>query len=133
MARGEGAGWPPPGPPPGPFPSNASPRPHRPQVALAIAGTDLLGNISVLPFVTGHMSKPWYWWVMWPVSNSGTCLGWKVSPTDMERLRRIEAQGLISAELCEFIIPLAYGWIYIICRGGPNGKVRVLWQGQGIA
>ena len=82
---------------------------------------DLASNVALLPFLTGHMTKPWYWVLMWPIRMSGYCVG-VGDKVDIGWLRRIEAPGLVSSELAELVVPVAYGFIYLICRHGANGR-----------
>ena len=95
------------------------------ELALAITAMDLVMNLLMLPFLTGHMTRPWHYYVARPIRAVGHWVGSPLGGLDKRDVgwwRRIEALGLVSAELAEFVVPIAYGVIYLICRYGANGK-----------
>ena len=88
------------------------------QVALVVALLDLAANMAPLPFLMGLMDEPLHLWALRPFRRS--------SPVgDVHRLRRIEIHNLVAAEVSEFLIPIFFSGIYLICRYSPNGK----WMG----
>ena len=80
---------------------------------------DLAGNIFIIPFITGHVSLPWYRWILGPL--------WKrlyptaATDTGKEELRHLEVLGIMAREATEFMLPLAFATLYVICRHGRNG------------